>query len=135
MDSEKGLGRQLPPLEPENHEQLQDVDKTRVMTLHLMANNQLTIDERPSDIDQTLRKELRHFIIEKGKEHVIELLIDRNASYDSYFHLQNQIIRAYKEVRDAASKKKYGISFVQLSDDQRDAIIKFYPQRIQETTI
>ena len=49
--------------------------------------------------------------------------------YDSYFHLQNQIIRAYKEVRDAASQKKYGTTFLQLTEDQRDAILKFYPQR------
>jgi hypothetical protein len=100
-----------------------------------MANNQLTLDDKPAAINPTLRKELRHFIIEKGKDHVIELQVDRDASYDSYFHLQNQIIRAYKEVRDAASQKKYGTTFLQLTEDQRDAILKFYPQRIQEATL
>ena len=135
MDSEKGLGRQLPPLDPDKQEQLQDIDKNKVITLHLMANSQLTLDDKPAAINPTLRKELRHFIIEKGKDHVIELQVDRDASYDSYFHLQNQIIRAYKEVRDAASQKKYGTPFLQLTEDQRDAILKFYPQRIQEATL
>ena len=135
MDSEKGLGRQLPPLDPDKQEQLQDIDKNKVITLHLMANSQLTLDDKPAAINHTLRKELRHFIIEKGKDHVIELQVDRDASYDSYFHLQNQIIRAYKEVRDAASQKKYGTTFLQLTEDQRDAILKFYPQRIQEATL
>ena len=135
MDSEKGLGRQLPPLDPDKQEQLQDIDKNKVITLHLMANSQLTLDDKPAVINPTLRKELRHFIIEKGKDHVIELQVDRDASYDSYFHLQNQIIRAYKEVRDAASQKKYGTTFLQLTEDQRDAILKFYPQRIQEATL
>ena len=135
MDSEKGLGRQLPPLEPDKQEQLQDIDKNKVITLHLMADDKLTVNDEPSPIDRSLRKQLRHFIIEKGREHVIELHVDREATYDSYFHLQNQIIRAYKEVRDAASQKKFGHPFLQLLEADRDQILHYYPQRIQEAAI
>lgn len=135
MDSEKGLGRQLPPLEPDKQEQLQDIDKNKVITLHLMADDKLTVNDEPSLIDRSLRKQLRHFIIEKGREHVIELHVDREATYDSYFHLQNQIIRAYKEVRDAASQKKFGHPFLQLPEADRDQILHYYPQRIQEAAI
>ncbi len=135
MDSEKGLGRQLPPLEPDKQEQLQDIDKNKVITLHLMADDKLTVNDEPSLIDRSLRKRLRHFIIEKGREHVIELHVDREATYDSYFHLQNQIIRAYKEVRDAASQKKFGHPFLQLPEADRDQILHYYPQRIQEAAI
>jgi biopolymer transport protein ExbD len=135
MDSEKGLGRQLPPLEPDKQEQLQDIDKNKVITLHLMADDKLTVNDEPSLIDRSLRKQLRHFIIEKGREHVIELHVDREATYDSYFHLQNQIISAYKEVRDAASQKKFGHPFLQLPEADRDQILHYYPQRIQEAAI
>lgn len=135
MDSEKGLGRQLPPLEPDKQELLQDIDKNKVITLHLMADDKLTVNDEPSLIDRSLRKQLRHFIIEKGREHVIELHVDREATYDSYFHLQNQIIRAYKEVRDAASQKKFGHPFLQLPEADRDQILHYYPQRIQEAAI
>ena len=135
MDSEKGLGRQLPPLEPDKQEQLQDIDKNKVITLHLMAHDKLTVNDEPVLIDHALRKQLRHFIIEKGREHVIELHVDREATYDSYFHLQNQIIRAYNEVRDAASQKKFGHSFLQLPESERDQILHYYPQRIQEATL
>ena len=135
MDSEKGLGRQLPPLEPDKQEQLQDIDKNKVITLHLMAHDKLTVNDEPVLIDHALRKQLRHFIIEKGRDHVIELHVDREATYDSYFHLQNQIIRAYNEVRDAASQKKFGHSFLQLPESERDQILHYYPQRIQEATL
>ena len=135
MDSEKGLGRQLPPLESDKQEQLQDIDKNKVITLHLMADDKLTVNDEPSPIDRSLRKQLRHFIIEKGREHVIELHVDREATYDSYFHLQNQIIRAYKEVRDAASQKKFDHPFLQLPEVDRDQILHYYPQRIQEAAI
>lgn len=132
MDSEKGLGRQLPPLEPEEQEQVQDVDKSKVLTLHLMAGGRLTSDDKECKIDDALRKDIRHFIIEKGRSHIIELKIDRSADYDSYFRLQNQIVRAYKEIRDAASRKKYGKELALCTEEQREDINKSYPQRIQE---
>lgn len=135
MDSDKGLGRQLPPIEPDKQEQMQDIDREKVATIHLMAGEQITIDDKPAKIDETLRKDVRHFIIEKGKEHVIELQVDRDADYDSYFRLQNQIVRAYKEIRNAASKKKYGKNFSECTEEQREQILKFYPQRIMEVSI
>lgn len=135
MDSDKGLGRQLPPIDPEQQQELKDVDKNKVLTLHLMANGQLTADDTPVKIDDALRKQLRHFILEKGRTHIIELQVERTADYDSYFRLQNQIVRAYRELRDAAAKKKYGKPMYELSEEQRDEITSMFPQRIQETSV
>lgn len=135
MDSDKGLGRQLPPIDPEQQQELKDVDRHKVFTLHLMQNGQLTADDKPVKIDDALRKQLRHFILEKGRTHIIELQVERKADYDSYFRLQNQIVRAYRELRDAAAKKKFGKLFQELNEDQREDITDMFPQRIQETTI
>lgn len=135
MDSDKGLGRQLPPIDPEEQEQIQDIDRTQVLTLHIMEDGEVTSDEKSAKIDDSLRREIRHFIIEKGPRHIIELQVDKNADYDTYFRLQNQIIRAYKEIRNAAAQKKYGKNYSQCSDEQRNEISKIYPQRIQETII
>lgn len=134
MDSDKGLGRQLPPLEPDRQEEVTDVDRKLIITLHLMAGGRLTANEKPAECDATLRKELRHFIIEKGRRHIIELQVDRDADYDSYFRLQNQIVRAYTELRNGAAKKKYGVAYGDCNEEQRQAIVEAYPQRIQETT-
>ena len=132
MNSYKGLGRQLPPMDDKEKTELRDVDKDRVMTLHLMADGRLNVDEQPAEIGDGLRKDLRHFIIEKGREHILEILVDRDADYDSYFRLQNQIIRAYKEIQNAAAQKKYGVGLAQCSEEQRETITKMYPQRIAE---
>lgn len=135
MDSDKGLGRQMPPMDPEEQQEIKDVDKNKVMTLHLMKGGSLTVDEEAAQIDNSLRKKLRHFIIEKGRTHIIELQVERNADYDSYFRLQNQIVRAYGELREAAAQKKYGKPFVQCSDEEREEITGQIPQRIQETSL
>lgn len=134
MDSTKGLGRQLPPIDPEEQQEIMDVDKEKIMTLHLMQGGKLSIDDKPAQINDAMRKQLRHFIIAKGKTHIIELQVDRDADYDSYFRLQNQIVRAYRELRDAAAEKRYHKTFANLSEEQKDEITARFPQRIQETT-
>ncbi len=133
MDSEKGLGRQLPPVDPEELQEMVDVDRSKVMTMHLMQGGRLTIDDKETKIDDAMRKAVRHFIVEKGSRHIIELQVDRNADYDSYFRLQNQIVLAYRELRNAAALKKYKHTFQELTEEQRDEINSQFPQRIQET--
>lgn len=133
MDSVKGLGRQLPPLDPEEQQEVQDVDRSKVLTIHLMKEG-MTADDAAIKADDAFRKQLRHFIVEKGPKHIIELQIERNSDYDTYFRLQNQIVRAYKEVRNAATRKLYGRDLKDCDEDEREKILKMYPQRIQEVT-
>lgn len=134
MDSDKGLGRQLPPLSPDQQEVVQDVDRSHMLTLHLMKGGKLTMDEKGMEIDDAMRKELRHFIMAKGRRHIIEVQVDRDADYDSYFHLQNQIVMAYTELRNAAAMKLHGCPYGRCNEDQRADIMKMYPQRIQEVS-
>jgi len=44
MDSDKGLGRMMPPPEPDKQEEMQDVKSDNVLTLHLMKDGRLTIN-------------------------------------------------------------------------------------------
>ena len=55
MDVDKGMNRQLPPKQDEKQE-MQDVDKSKVMSLSLSEEGLLTIDEKPADIDKIRRK-------------------------------------------------------------------------------
>lgn len=134
MDSDKGLGRQLPPLAPDQKEVVQDVDRSKVLTIHLSKGSRITIDDKAASIDEALRKDIRHFVMAKGRLHIIEVEVDRDADYDSYFHLQNQIVRAYTELRNAAAMKLHGRPYGDCSEEQRADIMKMYPQRIQEVT-
>ena len=135
MDSEKGLGRQLPPYVKEKQEAAQDVNKDLVMTVEIATDGKVKVNGTPRRLDETLRKEVRHFIIEKGRYHIIELQFDRDTKYDDYFHVQNLLARAYREVRDAASRKKYGKTFVECTPEERAVISAVYPQRIQEQAL
>lgn len=149
MEVDKGMPRQLPPYDEQKQEKLLDIDKTKVLSLHLHKDGVLDIqnvnveegatrtlqlplaDKARSDVS----REFKQFIVGKGPEHVIELRIDRDADYDSYFALQNVIVRSYREIRNAAAKQQYGKPYAQCSEEDRQKLLEQYPQRIQEISI
>lgn len=65
-------------------------------------------------------------------DHVISVQTDRGTPYEQYFVVQNELVAAYNELRDAESKRRYGRVFADLNADQRDVIRKIYPQKISE---
>ena len=130
MDVDKGMNRQLPPKQDEKQEMM-DVDKSKVMSLSLSEEGLLTIDEKPANIDK-IRRQLKEFIVSTGPSHIIELKTDRKCDYDTYFHLQNEIVRSYREIRDAASKQQFGKPYSKCSVEQREQLLEKYPQRVQE---
>ena len=130
MDVDKGMNRQLPPKQDEKQEMM-DVDRSKVMSLALSEEGLLTIDEKPANIDK-IRRQLKEFIVTIGPSHIIELKTDRKCDYDTYFHLQNEIVRSYREIRDAASKQQFGKPYSKCSVEQREQLLEKFPQRIQE---
>lgn len=131
MDADKGMNRQLPPKLDEKQEEMMDVDRSKVMSLALSEEGLLTIDEKPANIDK-IRRQLKEFIVTTGPSHIIELKTDRKCDYDTYFRLQNEIVRSYREIRDAAAKQQFGKPYSKCSVGQREQLMEKYPQRVQE---
>ena len=71
MDSDKGLGRMMPPPEPDKQEEMQDVKKDNVLTLHLMKGGRLTIDDEEVEINPAIRKTIKQFVVRVGESHII----------------------------------------------------------------
>lgn len=133
MNSDWGMGRRLPP--PDQHpDATQDIDKDMVLTIAIGPEGTITTDGKPADA-KTAERAVSHFIITKGARHVIELQVSRSADYDTYFHVQNAMLRAYRNTRDAAARKRYGHTLDECNDTERDAINAMYPQRIKETVM
>ncbi len=131
MDADKGMNRQLPPKPDEKQEEMMDVDRSKVMSLALSEEGLLTIDEKPANIDN-IRRQLKEFIVTTGPSHIIELKTDRKCDYDTYFHLQNEIVRSYREIRDADAKQQFGKPYSKCNVEQREQLMEKYPQRVQE---
>lgn len=66
------------------------------------------------------------------KDHVVSLQNDNTTSYKAYLAVQNELVKAYNELREEAARRYYNKPYEELLTDEKDLINKVYPQRISE---
>lgn len=132
MDVDKGLLRQLPSPEPQKKEQQTVVDKASLMELRLTAGDTLLVNGKPMKVSQ-LKEETIRFVHRLGKKHLISIESDRDADYNLYFQMQNQLMEAYSQLRNETAQKKYHRDYALLNNDQKEQVRNICPQRITES--
>lgn len=133
MDVDKGLLRQLPSPEPQKKEQQQTVvDKANLMALRLTAGDTLLVNDKPMKVSQ-LKEETIRFVHRLGRKHLISIESDRDADYNLYFQMQNQLMEAYSQLRNETAQKKYHRDYALLNNDQKEQVRNLCPQRITES--
>lgn len=133
MDVDKGLLRQLPSPEPQKKEQQQSVvDKANLMELRLTAGDTLLVNGKPMKVS-LLKEETIRFVHRLGKKHLISIESDRDADYNLYFQMQNQLMEAYSQLRNETAQKKYHRDYALLNNDQKEQVRNICPQRITES--
>lgn len=133
MDVDKGLLRQLPSPEPQKKEQQQSVvDKANLMELRLTAGDTLLVNGKPMKVS-LLKQETIRFVHRLGKKHLISIESDRDADYNLYFQMQNQLMEAYSQLRNETAQKKYHRDYALLNNDQKEQVRNICPQRITES--
>lgn len=158
MDTDMGLSRRLPqpPKDEEIKEELK-IKERNLMEVRLNSSGRLWIKDGTGsgygDI-RTLRARAKAFIENKSNssllpelhakniehigpvvvtdKHVISVQTDRGTAYDVYFIVQNELVAAYNELRDEASKKYFHVPFEALDNERKAAIRQYYPQNISE---
>ncbi len=131
MDIDQGLLRQLPAKDNESIQEATFVDKSQLMRVAITADNTLLVDDSITDIKH-LRPLFQQFITRKGANHLISIQAHPDSHYDTYFQVQNQLILAYKHVRNAYSMKTYGKKYHELNKEQREKVMQHIPQHIAE---
>ena len=152
MDVDSGITRRLPP-PVENPEQDVKVKERNIMNVMINKYDKLLVNGKPGDIT-TLKEMTKEFITpnpndEKAPETevkdiellgnimlskgVVSLKNDRGTSYLMYISVQNELARAFNEMKDEMSMKYFGQHFADLTDkDKIEAINKAVPVRISE---
>ena len=65
-------------------------------------------------------------------EGVVSLQNTRDTSYQRYIEVQNELTRAFNEVRDEVAMSKFGKEFKDLNEAERKVITKAIPMKISE---
>lgn len=130
MDIDKGLTRQLPPASKQMQQE-SFVTKGTTMAIRIDDKSRLFVDDKPFAV-KNLRQQVESFVSKVGKRHLITLSADPSASYDAYFHVQNELIAAYNALRDKTSMRLYGRNYAALTQSEKDKVKDVCPQRIAE---
>ncbi len=157
MNTDTGLVRMLPPM-PEDETQQEDIKvKERNLLLvfvsgsgNIMAGGE-TIDIRqlkdkakefitnPYGDENLPESEVKEFDLPDGSkwnypvsQGVISLQNTRETDYNIYIMVQNELTRAFNEVRDEVAGKKFGKPYADLESEQRDVLTKAIPLKISE---
>lgn len=151
MDTDSGITRRLPP--PIENEMDIKVKERNILNVMINKYDKLMVNNKPGDL-ATLKDETKRFITpnpndEKAPEiemkeiellgtimtnkGVVSLKNDRGTSYMMYISVQNELARAFNELRDEMSMKYFGQHYSDLTDkDKIEAINKAIPVRISE---
>ncbi len=133
MDIDKGLSRQLPPENKNKQEQpVTNVKKDNLLTIKLDADNRILVNDKQEDV-KNLKNDIIEFVRQRGEKHLISIESDRDAKYDVYFHIQNELIAAYTKLRNDKSQQIFHRGYASLSVEQKKKIQDMCPQRVAES--
>lgn len=130
MDTDKGITRQLPPPDRKPQEQTA-VDKARLLTIEIDAQNGLHINSKPGQMEDVYRSVLQH-VQRMGSRHLISLVCSPDASYDAYFRVQNQLASAYARWSDLTAQAKMKKPYTALSPEEKKKIDELCPRSVAE---
>ena len=161
MNTDTGLVRMLPPMPPEDQPQDEIKVKERNLFLVFIngrgdimagaAGKQEAIDLRqlkdrtkefilnPLDDENLPEKANKDIELPDGgkwvypvSEGVVSLQTTLDTGYQSYIMVQNELTRAFNEVRDEVAQRKFGAKFADLPEELRNAVSKAVPLKISE---
>lgn len=156
MDQNEGMPRRLPPI-PDDEQKIIDtkVNRRNILQVHVNSFDRLLVDGRPMEVE-LLKDEVKIFIdnptddVSKSEKKdttiqglgdmkvskaVVSLQTDRGTSYKMYMAVQNEIMKAYNELRNdfAINQVQFGNKpYSELTEDQQDAVKGVYPLNISE---
>ena len=153
METDKGIQRRLPPMPDENQKQ-QDVKVNRrnIVVVRINAQDRILAGGVPMDVTQ-VKDQIKEFILnptnseslpEKEMKEiegfgqyavskgVVSLQNDRGTSYSAYLRVQNEIVKAFNEIRDDFAMVNFGSKYADLDEEKQKIVREAVPQSISE---
>ena len=102
-------------------------DKAKEFILNPLDDKDLP-EKKPTDLEMPDGSKWTYPV----SEGVISLQNTRDTSYEVYIQVQNELTRAFNEVRDEVAMSKFGKKFADLGDAESKVITKAIPMKISE---
>lgn len=161
MNTDTGIARMLPPMPPEDQKTEDVLVNERNLMLVLISGSGQIMAGQPGkqeviDLSQ-LKGRTRDFVLNPMEDvnlpetedqefdlpdgskwvypvskGVISLQTTRDTGYQAYIMVQNELTRAFNEIRDEVAMRKFGSKFSELNEELRNVVSKAIPLKISE---
>lgn len=150
---DQGIENYMPKPCPKGIDCNTELNERNIFSIKLNKNNELMANNELITVDK-LRASIKAFVDNNGdktceychgtkdktlsdnpKMAVITLHTAREASYDNYIEVQNELVGAYYDLRKSLSKMKFHKDVAYLTEDEVRALQEAYPFRITEADL
>tara|TARA_B110000438_G_scaffold251853_1_gene256542 strand:+ start:262 stop:825 length:564 start_codon:yes stop_codon:yes gene_type:complete len=149
MDVDSGISRKLPPM-PEENVEIPEIHKRNIFVVLINKNNKIlagigsptnVIEINGDGSISSLKDDVKTFITNNGgkanssdspDKAVVSLQNQEGTSYKTYIQVQNELTKAYNELRNEKSNVDYGKDFNRLNNEEQKKIKDFYPMKVSE---
>lgn len=150
ISAEKGILRQLPPECPPNTICEMDIHDRNIMNIFINKNDELMVDDAIISINE-LKNRVMAFVDNNGdntcaycngtqksdasdnpKEAVISLQHAEQTTYGSFIEVQDEITKAYYELREVYAKNIYNKQVSKLTVEELKEVKEAYPFILSE---
>ena len=114
-----------------NNQEFTDLHQVKDRTIEFILN--------PMDDENLPEKTAKEIELADGSkwvypesQGVVSLQTTLETDYQTYIMVQNELTRAFNEVRDEVAMQKFGKKFSELEKEDRDAVSKAVPLKISE---
>lgn len=153
FEDDEGIAGVIPKPCPKGVDCSAEAKEKNIFTIRLNRNNELMANNDHISLD-TLRESVKAFVDNNGdqsceycngaqkenmsenpKTAIISIQTDREASYDHYIGIQNELAGAYFELRSELCKIKFNKAVEDLTEDELKILQESYPFRITEAEL
>lgn len=153
MDTDTGLARRLPPWDPNALEDQTKIRERNILVVRINPSNEIFCRNDVVEVNQ-IKDIAKEFIanpdnksnfplkelfqiegfgtVTTTPKHVISLQTDRSTGYEVYFKVQNELSKAYNELRDEWCLETFQRHYIDCNEDQQSYARAMYPSKISE---
>lgn len=139
IDVDTGIGLVLPPA-PQEDQQPPPLQERNILNILVNEEGLVLMDEEPTPVEQ-VKTRVKEFVDNNGQnpelsdspdKAVVSIKTSRQTPYSIYIDMFDEVVGAYRELRDAASQAEFGVNYEALEDDTpaKEEINDMYPRQI-----
>lgn len=139
IDIDTGIGLQLPPA-PEEDQEPPPIKERNLLNILVNSQGMVLMDEEPTPVSEVKRK-VMNFIDNNGRDPelsespdkaIVSIKTDRETPYRTYIDMLDEVMGAYRDLRNQAAQSQFGRNYDQLDDNSEAAqtVKDLYPKKI-----